>query len=119
MNNPTQTHSDDQQACRPGKFDMLIQQVQEEIIGKEIAIECENAVLDALAIHYKAWEVFREDASAKACAENRSDIPQSPSELLRRVRQRLDSMNAVKQWNKELVMLRAALELFVKYNEPV
>ena len=107
------------QACAAGKYDKFIQQVQDKIRGKELAIECENAVLDKLAIYYERWEQYRSDAWAKTHQENRLDIPQSAPELLIRVRQRLNSMKAVKDWEKDIAMLKAALELFVKHNEPV
>ena len=107
------------QACAAGKYDKFIQQVQDKIRGKELAIECENAVLDKLAIYYERWEQCRSDAWAKAHQENRPDIPQSSPELQMRVRQRLSSMKSVERWKKDIAMLEAALELFVKHNEPV
>lgn len=119
MNNPTQTHSDDQQTCRPGKFDKFIQQVLNDIRGKELAIECENAVIVALTVYYETWEQGNKEAWEKACLENRAEILQQPPELLMRVRQSRESCRLVKQWEEELAMLNTVLSMFVKYNEPV
>ena len=107
------------QPMRAGKYDKFIQQVQNDIRGKELAIECENAVIVALTVYYETWEQGNKEAWEKARLENRAEILQQPPELLMRVRQSRESCRLVKQWEEELAMLQAALDLFVGCNGPV
>jgi hypothetical protein len=75
-----------------------VEEIDRLRIGQEIAIEAERAVVAALV----PYQLLSED---------------TPTEVLRRVRQRLDSESLIRQWQREvdayniaLAALRAKLE---------
>lgn len=69
--------------------------IAELIVGHEIAIESEVAVVNALEPYFTAWQTATRDTVTP--------------ELTRRVRQRQGSQSSIRQWTKELEALRLAL----------
>ena len=69
--------------------------IAELIVGHEILIETEVAVVNALEPYFTAWQTATRDTVTP--------------ELNRRVRQRLESQANIRQWTKELEALRVAL----------
>ncbi len=70
--------------------------IAELIVGHEIAIESEIAVVNALEPYFDAWQTATRDTVT--------------TELTRRVRQRQGSQSSIRQWTKELEAFRVALE---------